>query len=163
MGSKTHTRQVLFAAEYCKDLNGKQAAIRAGYSPRTAEAQASHLLRNRKVQEAIAEHRDKVSAKSIASLEECCQRLTEIIRANIEDFELGEDGRIVAKQGNTGALQEVVLDDLGEGRKRAKIKLRDPVAAMNRLAAFLGLDKPRQFELDVKAEITVPDTLKGLD
>src|SRR5579859_7940073 len=46
-------RRALFAAEYVVDLNGKQAAIRAGYSPHTAEQQASRLLRNVKVQAAI--------------------------------------------------------------------------------------------------------------
>ena len=34
-------QQASFAREYLVDLNGKQAAIRAGYSPKTAEMQAS--------------------------------------------------------------------------------------------------------------------------
>lgn len=37
-------RQQMFVDEYLVDLNGKQAAIRAGYSPKTAEVQASRLL-----------------------------------------------------------------------------------------------------------------------
>ena len=36
-------RQELFVAEYLVDLNAKQAAIRAGYSARTAEQQARKL------------------------------------------------------------------------------------------------------------------------
>jgi phage terminase small subunit len=51
-GSTSHElpgRQKLFALEYLKDLNATQAAIRAGYSPRTAEAASSRLLRNVKV------------------------------------------------------------------------------------------------------------------
>jgi phage terminase small subunit len=36
--------------EYVIDLNGKQAAIRAGYSPKTAEVQASRLVKDAKVQ-----------------------------------------------------------------------------------------------------------------
>ena len=47
-------RQKQFVAEYLLDLNATQAAIRAGYSPRTATAQASRLLTNVKVSEAIA-------------------------------------------------------------------------------------------------------------
>lgn len=39
-------RQTRFAAEYLIDLNGTQAAIRAGYSPKTANEQASRLLAN---------------------------------------------------------------------------------------------------------------------
>lgn len=42
-----------FVTEYLIDLNATQAAIRAGYSARTAAAQASRLLTNVKVAEAI--------------------------------------------------------------------------------------------------------------
>lgn len=46
-------RQAMFAAEYLIDLNATQAAIRAGYSERTAEQQGSRLLTNVKVAAAI--------------------------------------------------------------------------------------------------------------
>jgi phage terminase small subunit len=46
-------KQARFVAEYLVDLNGKQAAIRAGYSPRSAEVTASKLLRVPKVAEAV--------------------------------------------------------------------------------------------------------------
>lgn len=46
-------RQAAFVAEYLIDLNGAQAAIRAGYSPATAHVQASQLLTVLKVQEAV--------------------------------------------------------------------------------------------------------------
>jgi phage terminase small subunit len=52
-GSTSHTltaRQKFFALEYLKDLNATQAAIRVGYSPKTAFVQASRLLSNVKVQ-----------------------------------------------------------------------------------------------------------------
>ena len=39
-----------FVREYLIDRNGTQAAIRAGYSPKTAAAQASRLLKDVKVQ-----------------------------------------------------------------------------------------------------------------
>lgn len=52
-----------FVAEYVIDLNGKQAAIRAGYSPRTAESQASRLLSNAKVKSAVAAAKRKIAAK----------------------------------------------------------------------------------------------------
>jgi len=42
-------RQKFFCMEYLKDLNGTQAAIRAGYSAKTAMEQASRLLSNVKV------------------------------------------------------------------------------------------------------------------
>lgn len=50
---KAPDRQEIFAQEYITDFNGKQAAIRAGYSEKTAESQASRLLRNVKVRSEI--------------------------------------------------------------------------------------------------------------
>lgn len=46
-------RAVRFAEEYAKDRNGLQAAIRAGYSVRSAGQQASALLKDPKVQALI--------------------------------------------------------------------------------------------------------------
>ncbi len=48
-------RQRRFGREYVIDQNGTQAAIRAGYSPKTATAMASRLLTNVKVRAYIAE------------------------------------------------------------------------------------------------------------
>jgi phage terminase small subunit len=47
-------RQARFAEEYLKDLDGQAAAVRAGYSPKTAASQASRLLRKVKVASLIA-------------------------------------------------------------------------------------------------------------
>ncbi len=48
-------KQERFVQEYLIDLNATQAAIRAGYSKKTAEQGAAQLLRNIKVARAIAE------------------------------------------------------------------------------------------------------------
>jgi phage terminase small subunit len=48
-------KQELFAEEYIVDLNGTQAAIRAGYSPKTASVQSARLLGKANVQAKIAE------------------------------------------------------------------------------------------------------------
>jgi len=56
-------RQERFVEEYLLDLNAKQAAIRAGYSPKTAEVQGSRLLSNAKVQRALREAIDRRAAK----------------------------------------------------------------------------------------------------
>jgi len=49
IGDDLTPRQQRFVEEYLVDLNGTQAAIRAGYSRRTAEVSASRLLRKAKV------------------------------------------------------------------------------------------------------------------
>ena len=48
-------KQRRFVDEYLIDLNGTQAAIRAGYSARTANEQAARLLANASVSAAVAE------------------------------------------------------------------------------------------------------------
>jgi phage terminase small subunit len=51
---KKEIREEVFAREYVIDQNGKRAAIAAGYSESTAEAQASRLLRKSKVKGLLA-------------------------------------------------------------------------------------------------------------
>lgn len=84
MGSpdkKLTDQQELFCREYLKDTNGKQAAIRAGYSEATAEVKASQLLRIVKVRARVDELMDKRSAKLeitadkvLRDIEECRAR-----------------------------------------------------------------------------------------
>ena len=52
MGDLT-VRQDAFCREYLLDLNGTQAAIRAGYAPKSAQAQASRLLTMPRVLEVV--------------------------------------------------------------------------------------------------------------
>lgn len=46
--------------EYARDLNGTEAAIGAGYSPRSAEVTASRLLTNANIQAAIVARQDRI-------------------------------------------------------------------------------------------------------
>jgi phage terminase small subunit len=50
---KAPDRQIQFAQEYVIDFNGKQAAIRAGYSAKSAEVTACKMLRTAKVRSEI--------------------------------------------------------------------------------------------------------------
>lgn len=53
--AKLSAKQEQFCREYLVDLNATQAAIRAGYSPKTAQEQASRLLSNVMVAARVAE------------------------------------------------------------------------------------------------------------
>jgi phage terminase small subunit len=64
MADKLTEKQKRFADEYLVDLNAKQAAIRTGYSAKTAEQQASRLLSNVKVQEYIQNKQKKLEIKT---------------------------------------------------------------------------------------------------
>ena len=52
-------KQAQFCAEYTKDFNATQAAIRAGYSEKTAYSIGQRLLKNVEIQQAMNEHRDR--------------------------------------------------------------------------------------------------------
>lgn len=58
-------KQASFAREYCIDKNATQAAIRAGYSAKTAYSQGERLLRHVEVRAEI----ERTLAKSAAKVE----------------------------------------------------------------------------------------------
>lgn len=78
--NKLTNRQKRFVEEYLIDLNARQAAIRAGYSPKTAQEQASRLLANVKVQTAISAFLAGISSAKIADIEEVMKYLTSVMR-----------------------------------------------------------------------------------
>lgn len=53
MAAKLNAKQQAFVAEFLVDLNATQAAIRAGYSEKTAYSQGQRLLKNVEVDAAI--------------------------------------------------------------------------------------------------------------
>lgn len=68
-------QQRLFAAEYLKDRNGTQAAIRAGYSPKTAQEQSSRLLSNVMIRDLIEAVVIKAEEKVGLTVERTLQEL----------------------------------------------------------------------------------------
>ena len=87
-------KQRLFADEYLKDLNGKQAAIRAGYSERTAEQQASRLLSHVKVQEHLQVKRTKLEKKTDITQEWVLKNFKKVFKRCMQM------SRVTDKEGN---------------------------------------------------------------
>lgn len=79
-------KQELFCREYLKDLNATQAAIRAGYSEKTANEQASRLLANVSIQNFVvhlkAERCEEVGVDAAYVL----RRLVEIDQMDVLDI-----------------------------------------------------------------------------
>ncbi|QIA76657.1 terminase small subunit [Rodentibacter caecimuris] len=75
---KLTDKQKRFVEEYLIDLNGKQAAIRTGYSESTAEQQASRLLSYVKVQEAIQIAQNNRSARVQVTQDDVLRDLLEV-------------------------------------------------------------------------------------
>ncbi len=74
-----------FCVEYLIDLNGTQAAIRAGYSERTAKSIGQRLLTFVDIQNRIKELRKKEFKKRIMAAEEVEALLADIARGETEE------------------------------------------------------------------------------
>lgn len=72
---KLTDKQARFVDEYLIDLNATQAAIRAGYSEKTAQEQSSRLLSNVKVKEAVEKAQEKVSKRALVTQEDVVKGL----------------------------------------------------------------------------------------
>lgn len=79
-------KQQRFVAEYLIDLNATQAAIRAGYSEKTAAEQASRLLTNVKVSEAIQAAMKARSERTQIDADWVLKRLARDATADLADL-----------------------------------------------------------------------------
>lgn len=71
-------KQKQFCEEYIIDLNGTQAAIRAGYSSKTANEQAAQLLAKLSIQEYICKLKNKRSERVRYSQDELMRDILEV-------------------------------------------------------------------------------------
>ena len=79
-------KQEAFCREYMLDLNGTQAAIRAGYSNRTAKVQAARLLSNANVSEYLKTLIDKRAEKTEIDADWVLRRLAQDATADVADL-----------------------------------------------------------------------------
>lgn len=75
-----NARQKRFCDEYLIDCNAKQAAIRAGYSPKTAYSIGNENLNKPELKAYIAEQLEKIHSAKIADAEEVMKYLTSVMR-----------------------------------------------------------------------------------
>lgn len=73
-------KQKRFAEEYLVDLNATRAAIRAGYSKKTAQRIGSENLSKPLIREYIEQKLGEMSKDAIASAEEVMEYLTSVMR-----------------------------------------------------------------------------------
>ena len=71
-------KQEAFAIEYLKDKNATQAAIRAGYSAKTARSIACEMLARPDVQQFVRERQEEAAAKASITAESIAENLKEI-------------------------------------------------------------------------------------
>jgi len=149
-------KQRHFVQEYLVDLNATQAAIRAGYSERTAHVQGPRLLGNVRVQVAIQEALKKREQRTEITQDRVLTELAKIGFADIRDYleyktektvvAYGDDGEpiidyrqvidvIDSKNVDTSVIQEVSISKDGT----FKFKLYDKQKALNDIGRHLGM------------------------
>jgi phage terminase small subunit len=139
-------KQTRFVEEYLIDLNGKQAAIRAGYSARSAEVQAARLLGYAKVHAAVREAMQARSRRTGVTADRVVAELAMIGFANMRDLWPRRGERIDLDgldQDRAAAVEEITIDESidpsGVLHPRIHLKLRDKIGALSSLARHLGM------------------------
>jgi phage terminase small subunit len=93
-------RRARFVEEYLVDLNATQAAIRAGYSPRTARSQGSDLLTKPDIQAAIQAGMDARAQRVGMTADEILRETKVLARSRVDHYEVDpESGALRAKPG----------------------------------------------------------------
>jgi phage terminase small subunit len=150
--SRVTKRQERFCREYIIDMNGKEAAIRAGYKRDNAKVIASNLLAQPEVRFLVA----KLVEQTFQRLDMTAQRvlfeLSCIAFSNAADFTIvGPDGEPLLDMSKMSreqmaAIAEYTEDATGgqnDGERRLivrrKIKLHDKVAALGLLGKHFKL------------------------
>jgi phage terminase small subunit len=82
--SKLTDKQQRFVDEYMIDLNATQAAIRTGYSSRTADVQGPRLLGNVGIARAIAEHKAELAARAAVTAEYVLTSLKDVVTKSMQ-------------------------------------------------------------------------------
>lgn len=85
-------KQKLFYKEYLVDSNATQAAIRAGYSKKTAYSQGQRLLKHVEGQNYLKELMAEKESKLIADQDEVLKYLTSVLRGESQASVLARNG-----------------------------------------------------------------------
>ena len=99
--AKITPKQKRFCDEYLIDLNATQAAIRAGYSEKTAKQIGQQNLTKLDLKNYIKEQMDKKQKELIADSDEVMRYLTSVLRGKSEAHVLARDeigaDKVIAK------------------------------------------------------------------
>ncbi len=111
LSNKKHEK---FCNEYIKDMNATQAAIRAGYSEKTAGAQASKLLKIVNIKTRVAELRDAYLDENIMTAKQVEYELTRIALG------LSKEKQVVIEGTGEGCSEARIIDKPPDEKSRLK-------------------------------------------
>lgn len=145
-------RQLTFANEYLKTGNATEAYRRAyprslGWHTEVVNRRASEMLAHGEVSGRVKELRAKAESAAVATRQEVLEALTRIVRCSPSDL-LNPDGTMDLDKLRTYRQEvgEITVEDTPFGR-RHKVKLRDVVAAADRIAKLQGWDQPSRVDV----------------
>jgi len=153
--------QQRFVDEYLIDLNATQAAIRAGYSEKGAEVQASRLLRIVKVKAAVdaglAERKERTQVDS----DEVVEFLRDTVRSDMAEYaSWGPGGVTLVASEELEPKQTRLVSEVSETEgpksRTIRFKLHDKMKASELLGRHLGMFKDTvehkgRIQLDLRA------------
>lgn len=179
MTGRLTQKQKVFCQKYFALGNATEAALLAGYSPKTIRVIASNNLTKVNIKKYLDELNQSVEDESIMGGQERKQRLSEIGRARLTDYvTCGPDRDLInvgPESPNTGALQEITsrteYDRDGAGEAViTKIKLHGPIQAIAELNKMDHIYEPGGQGPDVnivfvigKGYSSLPQPIEGED
>lgn len=151
-----------FVDEYLIDLNGTQAAIRAGYSVKTAQEQASRLLSNVMVQQAIAKRMAERSKRTGINQDRVVLELAKVAFVKMTDI-VDDHGRIkgTATDDDLACIESIKYkesDNEFGGSVEREVKIGSKLKALELLGKHLGMWNDK-----VDLNITTPIVISGED
>lgn len=140
-------RQRRFVEEYLVDLNGAQAARRAGYGTKRPDKAAYRLLRRPDVAAAVAAGQRKKSEELEISAERVLAEYAKIAFANMSDFAaFGPEGLVLKDMADLAPEQTAAVAEVTESKTQhggtVRFKLHDKLSALHALARHIGLSAP---------------------
>ena len=152
-------KQQRFVDEYLIDLNATQAAIRAGYSAKTANEQGARLLANVSVRNAVSEAKAKRSKETGIDAAWVLSRLAAEAFADLADL-YDEQGRIkpvkdwplVWRQGLVAGIE---VETIGEGAGHVtKLKISERIKRVELIGKHVDVQAFKE-KLEVAAAMTL--------
>lgn len=164
---KLTDKQQRFCEEYVIDFNGTQAAIRSGYSVKTAAEQSSRLLSNVKIQEFIRSLQKQTSEKLNITKERVLEEYAKIAFFDIREVFDVDGGLINVKQlddSSAGSIASIKSsEEWGEDEEGNRtitgtikeVKVFDKIRALQDLGKHLGLFQKDNEQSAAKSSVTV--------
>lgn len=150
-------KQKRFVEEYLIDLNATQAAIRAGYSPKTAKDIGCENLTKPNISDAIDKAMAERSRRTGINQDRILLELARIGLAKITDVVDPDTGKILpdASEDDLACIQSIKIKPNEFGTER-EVKLYDKKSALVDLGKHLGLFKDKiDLGGDMELKITV--------